>query len=123
MRQRIEKHLNSGSTDDDLQFRAIGKNAALGDFESRSATPVEIGVMALATSATAERTKDIVALLNPYLLHFPLPGDKDLPTHAFPFSPASMDRGVVYEFVLSHVMVVANPLAPFRFDMKTIEVA
>lgn len=123
MRQRIEKHLNIESGDYDLQFRAIGKNAALGDFESRSATPVEIGVMALATSATAERTKDIVALLNPYLLHFPLPGDKDLPTHAFPFSPASMDRGVVYEFVLSHVMVVANPLAPFRFDMKTIEAA
>lgn len=121
MRQRIEKHLGIGSDDYDLQFRAIGKDSALGALESRRVTPVEIGVMAIATSATAERTQDMVALLNPYLLHFPLPGDKDLPTHAFPFSPASMDRGMVHEFVLSHVMVVADPLAPFRFAIKTVE--
>lgn len=121
MRQRIEKHLGIGPDDYDLQFRAIGKNSALGELESRSGTPVEIGVMAIATSATADCTKDMVALLNPYMLHFPLPGDKDLPTHAFPFSPASMDRGEVYEFVLSHVMVVADPLASFRFDIKTIQ--
>ena len=34
---------------------------------------------------------------------------------------ASMGRGVVHEFVLSHVMVVADPLAPFRFAIKTVE--
>ena len=77
-------------------------------------------MLAIATSPEASRTQDILALLNPYMLHFPLPEDKDLPTHAFPLSPASMDRGLIYEFVLNHVMVVDDPLAPFRFDFTTV---
>ncbi len=119
MRKRIEKNLGIGPTDYDLQFRAIGKNSALGELERQIGEPVEIGVMAIATSGAASRTQDILALLNPYMLHFPLPDDKDLPTHAFPLSPASMDRGLIYEFVLNHVMVVNDPLAPFRFDFTT----
>ncbi|EZH78252.1 3-methylaspartate ammonia-lyase glutamate mutase [Ectopseudomonas composti] len=120
MRKRIENNLGIGPSDYHLQFRAIGKNSALGGWERHVGTPVEIGVMAIATCAEASRTQDILALLNPYMLHFPLPDDEDLPTHAFPLSPASMDRGLVYEFVLNHVMVVDNPLAPFRFDFTTI---
>lgn len=119
MRKRIEKNLGIGPSDYDLQFRAIGKNSALGELERQIGEPVEIGVMAIATSTDAARTQDILALLNPYMLHFPLPDDKDLPTHAFPLSPASMDRGLIYEFVLNHVMVVNDPLAPFRFDFTT----
>ncbi|MCY1357263.1 hypothetical protein D9M69_437480 [compost metagenome] len=72
--------------------------------------------MGIVTSPEESRTQDILALLNPYMLHFPLPEDKDLPTHAFPLSPASMDRGLIYEFVLNHVMVVPDALKPFRFD-------
>lgn len=120
MRKRIEKNLGIGPADYNLQFRAIGKNSALGELERQVGTPVEIGVMAIATSPEASRTQDILALLNPYMLHFPLPEDKDLPTHAFPMSPASMDRGLIYEFVLNHVMVVDDPLAPFRFDFTTV---
>lgn len=119
MRKRIEKNLGIGPDDYSLQFRAMGKDSALGPLERQVGTPVEIGVMAIATCADASRTQDILALLNPYMLHFPLPDDKDLPTHAFPLSPASMDRGLIYEFVLNHVMVVADPLAPFRFDLTT----
>lgn len=120
MRQRIEKNLRIGPGDYDLQFRAIGKNSALGELERQVGQSVEIGVLAIATSPDASRTQDILALLNPYMLHFPLPEDKDLPTHAFPLSPASMDRGLIYEFVLNHVMVVDDPLAPFRFDFTTV---
>lgn len=119
MRKRIEKNLGIGSADYHLQFRAIGKNSALGELEPQSGEPVEIGVLAIVTCPDAAHTQDILALLNPYMLHFPLPDDKDLPTHAFPLSPASMDRGLVYEFVLNHVMVVDDPLAPFRFDFTT----
>lgn len=120
MRKRIEKNLGIGPDDYKLQFRAIGKNSALGELERQVGTPVEIGVMAIVTCPDASRTQDILALLNPYMLHFPLPEDKDLPTHAFPLSPASMDRGLIYEFVLNHVMVVADPLAPYRFDFTTV---
>jgi hypothetical protein len=119
MRKRIEKNLGIGPADYDLQFRAIGKNSALGALENQVGQPVEIGVMAIATTPNAAHTQDIISLLNPYMLHFPLPEDTELPTHAFPLSPASMDRGVVYEFLLHHVMVVDDPLAPFRFDFTT----
>lgn len=119
MRQRIEKNLSIGPADYDLQLRAIGKNAALGDLERQAGTPVEIGVMGIVTSLEESRTQDILALLNPYMLHFPLPEDKAMPTHAFPLSPASMDRGLIYEFVLNHVMVVPDALKPFRFDFTT----
>jgi len=119
MRKRIEKNLDIGPADYDLQFRAIGKNSALGDLESQVGQPVEIGVLAIVTTPLASRTQDIIALLNPYLLHFPLPDDKELPSHAFPLSPPSMDRGPAYEFMLNHVMVIEDPLAPFRFDITT----
>jgi len=121
MRKRIEKNLGIGPADYDLQFRAIGKNAALGELENQVGQPVEIGVLAIATTPDAAHTQDIIALLNPYMLHFPLPEDTELPTHAFPLSPASMDRGVVYEFMLHHVMVVEDPLAPFRFEFSTTD--
>ncbi|GAA4338385.1 acyclic terpene utilization AtuA family protein [Pigmentiphaga soli] len=100
----------------DLQFRAIGRDAVLGRLESRRGDPVEIGVMAIATSPDAARTREIIKLLSPPMLHFPLPDDPVTATHAFPLSPSSMDRGIVYEFVLNHVMVVDDPLAPFRFQ-------
>jgi hypothetical protein len=116
MRVRIEKNLGIGPAQYDLQFRAIGKNSALGELEPQAGAPTEIGVLAIVTCPDASHTQDILALLNPYMLHFPLPDDKDLPTHAFPLSPASMDRGLVYEFVLNHVMVIGDPLAPYRFD-------
>ncbi|MCY1330351.1 hypothetical protein D9M69_159830 [compost metagenome] len=91
----------------------------MGELENQAGTPVEIGVLGIVTSPEEPRTQDILALLNPYMLHFPLPEDKDLPTHAFPLSPASMDRGLIYEFVLNHVMVVSDALKPFRFDFTT----
>ena len=75
---------------------------ALGELERQIGEPVEIGVMAIATSGAASRTQDILALLNPYMLHFPLPDDKDLPTHAFPLSPASESA------------MIANPTRPLR---------
>ncbi|EJF69777.1 3-methylaspartate ammonia-lyase, glutamate mutase [Pseudomonas sp. Ag1] len=123
MHYRIRKSLEIEAADYDLQFRAIGKDSALGSLEALTGDPVEIGVLAIVTSPDETRTREILSLLNPYMLHFPLPDDESLPTHAFPFSPASMDRGVVYEFVLNHVMTVTDPLAPFVFEFSTFGVS
>ena len=77
MRKRIEKNLGIGPTDYDLQFRAIGKNSALGELERQIGEPVEIGVMAIATSGAASRTQDILALARfrsaPGHVHSPTP--------------------------------------------------
>lgn len=119
VRGNIEAQLKLAPQAYDLQFRAIGRDAVLGDLESRKGQPIEIGVMAVVTTPEAARTREIIKLLSPPMLHFPLPDDPVTATHAFPLSPSSMDRGVVYEFVLNHVMVVADPLAPFRFVSST----
>jgi len=122
MRTSISKRLELRDDEYDLQFRAIGKDATLGDLESQVGTPVEIGVMAIVTSPEKARTREIIALLSPHMLHFSLPDSEKVATHAFPLSPASMDRGLVYEFVLNHVMTVSDPLAPFRFSFSNVGV-
>lgn len=123
LRDGIAKQLGLSERDYHLQFRAIGRDAALGAMETAKGDPVEIGVMAIVTTADRARTKELLSMLNSPMLHFPLHDDEELPTHTFPFSPATMDRGLVYEFVLNHVMTVDDPLAPFRFEFATLGVA
>ena len=51
----------------------------------------------------------IAKYVNPYLLHMPLPGMTHLPSFAFMTSPAEIERGAVYEFVLNHSVEVDRP--------------
>lgn len=120
VRDGIRKQLGLSEGDYHLQFRAIGRDAVLGSMETATGTPVEIGVMGIVTSPDKARTKELLSMLNSPMLHFPLHDDEELPTHTFPLSPATMDRSLVYEFVLNHVMTVSDPLAPFRFDYTTL---
>ncbi|MGK6309772.1 acyclic terpene utilization AtuA family protein [Variovorax sp. DT-64] len=123
VRSAIASQLGLEEEDYHLQFRAIGRNATLGEMETAIGEPVEIGVMGIVTSPSHACTKELLSMLNSPMLHFPLSDDEELPTHAFPFSPATMDRGLVYEFVLNHVMTVDDPLSPFRFNYATCGVA
>ncbi len=59
-------------------------------------------------------------MLNPEVLHHQLSEDEEQPTFAFPFSPAEIDRGAVYEFVLHHVMALADPMDAFRLVVTDI---
>jgi hypothetical protein len=43
-----------------------------------------------------------------------------MPTFAFPFSPAEIDRGAAYEFVLHHVMELADPMDAFRLEVTDV---
>lgn len=96
-----------------VELRIIGQNAALGDLETRESTLAEVGVLAIVTAADQETAGNIAKLLNPYLLHHPLTQLEEQPTFAFPFSPAEIDRGAIYEFVLNHVMVLDDPMDAF----------
>ena len=40
-----------------------------------------------------------------------------MPTFAFPFSPAEIDRGPVYEFCLNHVMWLDDPMDAFSLEV------
>ncbi len=41
----------------------------------------------------------------------------NLPSFAFATSPAHIDRGAAYEFVLNHVVDVDSPAAMFRMEI------
>jgi acyclic terpene utilization AtuA family protein len=107
--------LHSGSWDADL--RLYGYNAILGDLEPEPPTPREVGVM-LVVSAPDQRTATAISqIANPLLLHLPVPDMTYLPSLAFATSPAHLDRGAAYEFVLNHAVDVATPAELFRLEL------
>ena len=73
--------------------------------------------LGLVTAKSAELSAEIGKLLNPYLLHHPLTIEEEVPTFAFPFSPAEIDRGPVYEFCLNHVMRLDDPMDAFSLEV------
>ena len=108
------------SGDYTLEFRLIGANATLGGLETQVEGAHEIGVLSIITAPTQQSANDIAKLLNPYLLHYALTPNEPMPTFAFPFSPPEMDRGALHEFVLNHVLELADPMDAFRLEVKEI---
>ena len=107
----------------DIEIRLIGIDATLGALETRVGTPVEVGVLVIVTARDAAEAAEIGRLVNPHLLHYPLTEDEELPTFAFPYSPAQSDRGPFYEFALNHVMELDDPMAAFRVVVEEVGLA
>ena len=103
-----------------IELRIIGDNATLGDLETRACTAAELGVLGIATAKTAALAGEIGKMLNPYLLHHPLTQAEEQPTFAFPFSPAEIQRGEIYEFCLNHVMRLDDPMQAFRLEVLEV---
>ena len=100
-----------------IEIRLIGQNATLGALESQENLPVEVGALGIVTAKTEGLSDEIAKLLNPYLLHHPLTAEEEQPTFAFPFSPAEIDRGAIYEFCLNHVMQLEDPMDAFALEV------
>jgi hypothetical protein len=102
----------------------IGVDATLGRHENRRPTsdamPVEVGVLLIITAPDQTIATDLSKLINPFLLHYPLDEHEDLPTFAFPYSPAHSDRGALYEFALNHVLVLDQPMDAFTLSLSKI---
>ncbi|WP_420344952.1 acyclic terpene utilization AtuA family protein [Paenirhodobacter sp.] len=103
-----------------LEFRLIGIDGALGALENRKGDPVEVGVLGLITARSQAEASEIGKLINPFVLHYPLTDDEELPTFAFPYSPATTDRGALYEFALNHVMRLDDPMSAFRLEVTSV---
>ena len=110
-------------TDYTLQFRLIGMDSVLGELENKVAEPVEVGVLVVICADTEERAMEIAKLANPFLLHYPLTDNEELPTFAFPYSPAESQRGILYEFCLNHVATLTEPMEAFRLENRKVGVA
>lgn len=103
-----------------IEMRLIGQDATLGLLETGRVTPVEVGVLCIVTAPSEAQAAEIGKILNPYLLHHALTEDEPMPTFAFPFSPAEMTRGAVYEFCLHHILALDDPMAAFRLEVTEI---
>lgn len=102
-----------------IEFRLMGRSGALGELEQTDAIPKEIGVLAIITADTQALANEIAKVINPYLLHHPLTSSEATPTFAFPFSPAEIPRGPLYEFCLNHTLSLTDPMQAFR--LQTVE--
>lgn len=120
VRAKIEARMGLNPTDFAVELRLIGMDATLGGLENRRDIPVEVGILGILTCPTPEQAAEAAKILNPYLLHHPLTEDEPMPTFAFPFSPAEMQRGALYEFCLNHVMELDDPMAAFQLDVHEV---
>jgi hypothetical protein len=99
----------------DISLRPYGWNAVSGLTPDAATTPPrEIGLMFVATAATQELATQIAKTCNPFFFHMPLDANIELPSYAFPFSPAEIERGQAFEFKLNHVVHVDSPLELVR---------
>jgi hypothetical protein len=118
---RVHALLGLGRTDYDFQVRCYGDNAILGDLETDRTPPREVGVVATIRAATQETATSIAKIVNPLLLHLPLPGMDHLPSFAFASSPPETERGAAYVFVLNHTVDVGKPGELFRTEHSEVD--
>ena len=119
LKKEIYERMDIDTSEYSLEFRHIGLNSILGELEKNIRSPVEVGVLCLITSKNQIST-EIAKLINPFLLHFPLSSNEELPTFAFPFSPVHSDRGCVYEFALNHILELDNPMDAFQIEISEV---
>ena len=120
LKKEIKLRMKLDISDYSLDFRHIGLNSTLGELEKNEGDPVEVGVLCIVTSKRNKISTEIAKLINPFLLHFPLTIDEELPTFAFPYSPVHSDRGCVYEFSLNHLLELNNPMDAFQIKISEV---
>ena len=118
--ERIPDVMGLAPADYEVVLKAYGQNAVLGEIDHDGKPAREIGVVFCATAASQERATAIAKFANPYLLHHPLPEMTHVPSWSFTFSPAEMERGRVFGFVLNHSVEVDSPGELFRIDLTSV---
>jgi hypothetical protein len=104
----------------DIALRCYGADAVLGPLEDAAGPPREIGLLFKVRAASQQLATAVAKTANPLLLHLPLPGMDYLPSFAFAFSPAEIERGASYEFVLNHVLELEPGTSPFRTVLSEV---
>lgn len=104
----------------EVEIRLIGQSASFGALETRQSAAVEIGALGIVTAGSEALADEIGKMLNPYLLHHPLTAEEEQPTFAFPFSPAELSRGAIYEFCLNHVLELDDPMDGFSLEVTEV---
>ncbi len=117
---RVRSTLDLDPRHYDLALHCYGANAVLGSLEHSSGPPREIGLLFKVRAPTQQTATAIAKTANPLLLHLPLPGMDYLPSFAFATSPAEIERGPSYEFVLNHVIEMDSETGLFRTSLSEV---
>lgn len=124
---RVHRTIGAAAGDFHISLRLYGWNAVSGDKPPEGTPPPrEVGVLFVATAESQEMAAQIAKACNPYFFHYPLFMDRELPSYAFAFTPADIDRGPVFEFKLNHVVELDDPLELVRtvwIDLRNEEAA
>jgi hypothetical protein len=111
LRARLTRTLGAEAETIDISLRPYGWNAVSGRPPGGNAAPPrEIGLMFVATAPTQASATEAARVCNPLFFHFPVHEGQELPSYAFPFSPAEIERGQVFEFHLNHVVHTTSPV-------------
>ncbi|MEA5360500.1 acyclic terpene utilization AtuA family protein [Amycolatopsis sp., V23-08] len=113
--QRVAQTLGLAAGEYAFDLRLYGHNAVLGELEPETGPPREVGVMLLVNAPDQATATAVAKIANPLMLHLPTMAMDYLPSFAFASSPAEVERGAAYEFVLNHVVDCA-PLDLFRIE-------
>lgn len=116
-REKVRERMALGRHQFDIDIRLIGADATFGALEPETAGAFEIGALAMVHAPDREKAQAIARLVNPFMLHHQLDAEADMPTFAFPHSPAEGDLGIHYEFGLHHVMELDDPMDAFSIDV------
>jgi hypothetical protein len=115
LRRRVARTLPAQAAGIDISLRPYGWNAVSGRTPAPgSPPPREIGLMFVATAPSQALATEAAKVCNPYFFHFPVREGKELPSYAFPFSPAEIERGQVFDFHLNHVVATTSPFELVR---------
>ncbi len=109
LRERVREMFGAAAGVFDISPRIYGWNGVSGrPVPGDAIAPREVGVMFVVTAETQALATGMAKACNPYFFHFPLRPAQEMPSYAFPFTPAEIERGQVYEFKLNHVVEVAD---------------
>ncbi len=88
-----------------IDVRRFGLDGVAGNgLPDGAPPPREVEIMLTVTATTQDMATSILKLANAFVLHMPLTDNEEMPSFAFPFSPAHTDRGPVFKFMLHHVV-------------------
>ncbi|WP_235882672.1 acyclic terpene utilization AtuA family protein [Streptomyces apricus] len=116
--RRVEQTLGLGADEYAFDVRLYGYDAVLQSREPAQGPPREVGVMLLVNAPDQETATAVAKVANPLMLHLPTADMNHLPSLAFATSPAEVERGPAYEFVLNHVVDSITPTDMFRIEIE-----
>ena len=123
LRERMAQNLEGSVDPADyvLTIRRYGLDGVMGPLEPVKQPAHELGMLIDAVGRTPEIAETVCAMARSLLLHWGYEGRIATAGNvAFPFSPADVPAGAVYEFNIYHLMEIDDPVAIFPCKIMEI---